>query len=336
VLDRANTRLGPLGPAGRDQGPFRARGPQARLSKANLSDNRRASRAHHDRRHPLSSKQKNPPATRKERRAAERRDRFEIAREERRARTSTRGGGSTPSFMTTRNITIAAVLAGVVIVAVIAAGQLGGKVSGTLKDPGTAYPAALLDGASIGKADAPVTLEVYEDFQCPVCAQYSLSVEPILVSQYVQPGTLRIVHHDIAILGRGGVDDESKLAAAGATCANKQGLYWTYAHWVYNNQDGENAGGFRRDRLTAIAEAAGLDATAFTSCLDDAATVQAVADITTKAVGLGINSTPTMYIGDQQIVGLKSAQELGALIEAAAASPSPAASDSAASPSAAP
>jgi protein-disulfide isomerase len=238
--------------------------------------------------------------------------------------------------MTTRNITIAAILVGVLIVAVVAVGQLGGKVSGTFKDPGTAYPAALLDGASIGKADAPVALEVYEDFQCPVCAQYSLSVEPILVNQYVQAGTLRIVHHDIAILGRGGVDDESKLAAAGATCANKQGAYWTYAHWVYDNQDGENAGGFRRDRLTAIAEAAGLDPTTFTSCIDDPATVQVVADITTKAVGLGISSTPTMYIGDQQIVGLKSAQQLGALIEAAAASPSPSASDAAASPSAAP
>jgi len=237
--------------------------------------------------------------------------------------------------LTTRTITIASVVLGILIVAVVAIGQLGNRVTGTFKDPGTAYPVALLDGASIGKADAPVTLDVYEDFQCPVCAQYSLSVEPILVSQYVQPGTLRIVHHDIAILGRGGADDESKLAASGATCANKQGLYWTYAHWVYDNQDGENAGGFRRDRLTAIAEAAGLDGTAFSSCLDDPATIQVVADTTTKAVGLGINSTPTMYIGDQQIVGLKSPQELGALIEAAA-SPSPAASDAAASPSAAP
>jgi protein-disulfide isomerase len=249
--------------------------------------------------------------------------------------------------MTTRNITVAAVLVGVLIVAVVAVGQLGGKVSGTFKDPATAYPATLLDGASIGKADAPVTLEVYEDFQCPVCGQYSLSVEPILVNQYVMNGTLRIVHHDIAILGRGGTNDESKLAASGAYCANKQGMYWTYAHWVYDNQDGENAGGFRRERLTAIAEAAGLDGTAFSSCLDDPAAVQAVADITTKAVGLGINSTPTMYIGDQQIVGIKSPQELGALIEAAAASASPsasaspaasapAASDAGASPSTAP
>ncbi len=224
---------------------------------------------------------------------------------------------------------------GVLIVALVAVNQLGGKVTGTMKDPAISYPSTLLDGHAIGVAEAPVTLEVYEDFQCPVCAQYSLSVEPILVSQYVMPGTLRIVHHDIAILGRGGGEDESKLAATGATCADRQGKYWDYAHWVYNNQDGENAGGFRRDRLMAIAEAAGLDATAFSACLDDATAVQAVADVTTQAVNLGINSTPTMYLAGQQLVGLKSAQELGALIEAAAASASPAASG-AGSPSAAP
>jgi len=237
--------------------------------------------------------------------------------------------------MTTRNITIASVIVGVLIIAVVAVGQLSGRVTGKLKDPGTAYPAALLDGATIGKAEAPVTLEVYEDYQCPVCAKYSLSVEPILVSKYVQAGTLRIVHHDIAILGRGGADDESKLTASGATCANAQGKYWQYAHWIYNNQDGENIGGFRRDRLTAIAEAAGVEPNAFSSCLDSAATLQAVAEATSKATSLGINSTPTMYIGGQKLVGLKTAQELGALIEAAAPSPAPSPSG-VASPSAAP
>ncbi len=294
----------------------------------------RASRPEHDRRPPLSGKHKTPPSTRKDRRATERRDRFELAREERRTRVSTRGGSGASALMSTRNITIAALVVGVLIVVLVAASQLGGKVSGTLKNPSMAYPASLLDGATIGKADAPVTLEVYEDFQCPICAQYSLSVEPILVNQYVIPGTLRIVHHDIAILGRGGVDDESKLAASGATCANQQGRYWDYAHWVYENQDGENAGGFRRERLTTIAAAAGVDTAALGSCLDSPATIQAVTDISTKAVGMGINSTPTMYLAGQQLVGLKTAQQLGALIEAAAASAAPSAS--APSPSTAP
>lgn len=228
-------------------------------------------------------------------------------------------------------MTIAAVVVGVLIVVVVGIGQLGGRVSGTFEDPAMAYPVALLDGTDIGKADAPVVMQVYEDYQCPVCAKYSMDVEPVLVSQYVAAGTLRIEHNDIGILGRGGPDDESVLSARGAYCANEQGKYWDYAHWVYANQDGENAGGFRRERLTAIAEAAGVEPVAFNACLDGAAAAGAVDASNAEATALGINSTPTMYLGGKQYVGLKSAAELGALIEAelAASSASPAASPAA-------
>ena len=231
-------------------------------------------------------------------------------------------------------MTIAAVIAGVLIVVVVGIGQLGGKVSGTLEDPAMAYPAALLDGANIGKADAPVTMEVYEDYQCPVCAKYSLDVEPVLVSQYVAAGTLRIQHNDLGILGKPRVppaENESIIPARGAFCANEQGKYWDYAHWIYNNQDGENAGGFRRERVVAIAEAAGVEPVAFNACLDGAAAAAAVDAANAKSSELGINSTPTIYIGGKQYVGLKSPTELGALIEAelAASSASPSASPAA-------
>jgi protein-disulfide isomerase len=236
------------------------------------------------------------------------------------------------------------VIIGVLIVAVVAAGQLGSKATGKLSDPGIAYPAALLHENSIGDPNAPVTLEVYGDFQCPRCAEHSLSVEPIIVAKYVADGRVRIVHHDIAILS-GTADKESERAARGAYCANQQGKYWDFAHWVFNNQDGENQGGFAHDRIVAIAAAAGLDQAAFEACLDSPAAVQAVADITAKASALGINSTPTLAINGTLLTpGVHSPDDLGARIEAAlaAASPSPsgsaspAASDAAASPSSAP
>jgi protein-disulfide isomerase len=269
------------------------------------------------RRLPLSGKQTPTNATRRQRRAAERHERFDNAREQRRARSGSSGGGS--SWLNTKTIMIGATVIGVLIVVVVAANQLGGRVTGTLDDPGIEYPAALLDGRTIGNADAPVTMEVWEDFQCPVCARHSLSVEPLLVEQYVKPGTLRIVHKDLAFLGRGGPDDESVLAASGAVCANEQSMYWPYAHWVYNNQDGENAGGFRRERIKAIAEAAGVDVTNWDSCMDADATLAEVSASTNEGTGMGINSTPTMIIDGQTIVGLKTVEELGALIEAAAA-----------------
>ncbi len=215
-------------------------------------------------------------------------------------------------------MTIAAIAIGVVLVAIVAVGQLGNRTTvGTLKDPGFAYQAAILDGTTIGSSSAPVVMEVYEDYQCPVCARYSLEVEPSLVNKYVNAGVLRIVHNDIAFLGTGGAEDESKLTATGAYCANEQGVYWPYAHWIYNNQDGENQGGFNRERVTQIAVAAGVEEGAFSACQDSDAALAHVTASTTDALGIGINSTPTFRLnGGELIVGLKSAAELGALIEA--------------------
>ncbi len=68
--------------------------------------------------------------------------------------------------------------------------------------------------------------------------------------------------------------------------------------------------------MTQIAVAAGVEEQAFSSCLASEAALTHVAETTSKALGLGINSTPTMYIGGQQIVGLKSVAELSALIDA--------------------
>lgn len=214
---------------------------------------------------------------------------------------------------------------GLVIVVVVAATQLGGRGGDDLTPPTGSYPAGIVDGAALGRADAPVVMEVFEDFQCPVCARYSLEVEPILVARYVNNGTLRIVHRDLAFLGRGGPGDESVLAAAATTCALDQGRYFDMALWLYENQSSGNRGGFSRDRLDVIAERAGLEMTAYAACMDDPATTAEVEASTRAIQGFGVNSTPTFRINDGElIVGLQAAEALGALIEAAAASASPA------------
>ena len=50
--------------------------------------------------------------------------------------------------------------------------------TGALATPRTRTPLALADGRAVGKADAPVTLEVWTDFQCPICGQFAETVEP--------------------------------------------------------------------------------------------------------------------------------------------------------------
>ena len=194
----------------------------------------------------------------------------------------------------------------------------------SLRAPLSEAPVALADGRALGRSDAPVTLEVWSDFQCPACGQLAQMVEPALVREYVTTGTLRIVARDAAFQGaRSGASyDESVEAAAGARCAAEQDGFWAFHDWLFANQVGENKGAFRDERLRGIATAAGLDVVAWDACRATGEQQAAVRAETQEALSQGVNATPTMYLNGQAIVGVRSADELGQLIEAAAAVPS--------------
>ena len=193
-----------------------------------------------------------------------------------------------------------------------------------LHSPIGSVPADLADGRILGKADAPVTLEVWSDYQCPVCGQFADIVEPNLIRDYVATGKLRIIDHDAAFQGQRSSSsyDESVESAAGARCAADQNLYWQFHNWLFANQVGENQGAFRDERLRAIATKAGVDVAAWDACRGTGKQQAAVRAETRDALTLGVNATPTLHIAGQVIVGLRSADELGTIIDAAIASPS--------------
>lgn len=256
-----------------------------------------------------------PPVTRRERRAAER------------ARgTSPAGGPGTTGRRGSPILWITA-LVGVLAVVFIGAmvmlqGSGPAKVDAAgLIAPKSPTPIALADGRSLGKADAPVTLDIWSDYQCPACGQYAEIVEPALVRDYVTPGTLRIVHHDAAFQGAraGGAYDESVEAGAGARCAADQNRYWPFHDWLFANQAGENKGAFADAKLRAMATSAGLDVTKWDACRKTGDQQAAVKAETAQGVAKGVNATPTMYLNGEAVIGLHSAVELGKMIEAAAA-----------------
>src|SRR3954452_18402860 len=244
---------------------------------------------------------------------------------ERQASTSSRANG--PSARRGSPILLITALVGGIGVVVLGAlivlsGQPRAVDPVGLVTPASRTPVSLADGRAIGVADAPVTLEVWTDFQCPVCGQFARTVEPALMTKYVTPGTLRIVHHDAAFQGAKSQSayDESVEAAAGARCAATQASYWPFQDWVFANQNGENEGAFAPARLASVASAAGLDVTAWKACVATGQEQTAARSETAEAVTAGVNATPTMRLNGQLMVGLKSVTDLTKLIDAAAAS----------------
>jgi protein-disulfide isomerase len=168
-----------------------------------------------------------------------------------------------------------------------------------LVTPSAPSPESLADGRAIGRPDAPATLTIWEDFQCPACGAFTRQTEPRLYSDYVIPGTLRIVYRDFVFLG-----PESINAAVAARCAAEQGRFWTYHDYLFWNQGGaENQGAFDAAHLTAIAQATGLDPTKFSSCQAQTQVASDVQAETSAGVDAGIDTTPTLVIDDQVLPG---------------------------------
>ena len=147
-------------------------------------------------------------------------------------------------------------------------------------------------GLVLGNAAAPVTIDLYEDFQCPACLSWGENVLPSLVRNELAAGSAKIVYHGYAFIGQ-----ESKDAGRAAYAANQQGRFWDMWSTLYANQGlHENGGAFARARLDAMAAALGLDAQRFASDFDSAAAASFVSDGAAAARAAGVDSTPTLII----------------------------------------
>ena len=212
----------------------------------------------------------------------------------------------------------------------------GGSTTGALNAPVTTIPAGLENDRTLGSPSAPVTIDVWADFQCPFCDQFATTVEPRIITDFVATGQAKLVAHDFAFLGRGRTPDESTDAATAARCAAQNGKYWEYAEYLWANQGGENQGAFRKERLDQIATAVGLDLARFDQCLTDQSLRSAVAAERSQGAAMGINSTPTIFVDGQKLPTVPTYEQLATLIRQApgSATPGAARSGSPASPSA--
>lgn len=151
------------------------------------------------------------------------------------------------------------------------------------------------EGRGIGNPDAPVKIEVFEDFQCPACADFTHTTEKQIVADLIPTGQVYYFFRQYPFLDRGS-SHESAQAANASMCALEQGRFWDYHDMLYGNQNGENLGGFADKRLVAFANSLGLDMKAFDSCFTENR-YKAEIDKDLKDGGtLGVTGTPSLFV----------------------------------------
>lgn len=171
------------------------------------------------------------------------------------------------------------------------------------------------DYTTLGREDAPVEIQLYEDFQCPACAQFARETLPELVERHVEPGEAKLVSETMAFLG-----PDSVATARAALAAGEQDRYWQYAFLLFENQGAENSGYATDEFLTNLAEETeGLDVEEWRAARDDASVEDELAAVQERANSAGVEATPTIVVsgpeGEEMLRGAVPIEEVERAIE---------------------
>jgi protein-disulfide isomerase len=179
------------------------------------------------------------------------------------------------------------------------------------------YPAG--EGLTLGDPNAPVKIEVFEDFQCPACQKFTQTIEPRIFTELVETGKASYTFRNYPFIDRNSVSKESHQAANAAMCANEQGKFWEYHEVLFANWNGENIGTFNDRRLVEFANALELDMNSFESCFNENRYQAEIETDFIEGNSQGVNGTPSVFV-DGQIVNpgfVPSYEEIAAAVEAA-------------------
>jgi protein-disulfide isomerase len=202
-----------------------------------------------------------------------------------------------------------ALILGVAIVVaalLVVLSQLGAPEGGSAssKDVGKLYSGVPQNGTTLGESSAAVTIYLYEDFQCPICGQFSRQTLPEVVDRSVRGGKVKVVSEPLTFLG-----SDSVTAAKATLAAGEQNRYWQYAQLLFENQGQENSGYVTDEFLKSQAEdTPGLDVGEWSSDRNASSLTQHLQAAQAKASSAGVNATPTLIFsgpgGQTKLVGM--------------------------------
>jgi len=210
-----------------------------------------------------------------------------------------------PNRILIGGIVAAVAILGIVLAVILGSssgGSSGASGSSALPQGATGTGGGIVANAATAKAGAP-TLDLYEDFQCPVCGKLE-QVFGKQITSMAQSGDIKLVVHMMSFLDAKLGNDSSVRAAAAAACAADQGKFLDYHGVVYANQPAQEGAGYTDADLMGFASKAGLSGSALTTwtkCFDARSHMGYAKDVETAAEKAGVFSTPTLKLNGKDL-----------------------------------
>lgn len=140
---------------------------------------------------------------------------------------------------------------------------------------------------ALGRADAPVTVVEFADYECPFCKRFHSGTFAELKKKYIDTGKVRWVSRDLPIE----IHAHALRAAEAARCAGDQGKYWEMRDALLSDGSPPND-----EVIEHSAERLSLDLKVFQSCLDSEKHGGEVQKDAMEAATLHIDGTPTFVV----------------------------------------
>ena len=146
-----------------------------------------------------------------------------------------------------------------------------------------------------GELTGVPVVDIYEDFQCPVCAQFTQLNGPYIESLIAEKKAT-VVYHTLSFLG-----PESVNAANAAACSADEGKFLEYHRLLMMNQKAENSGAWTNSVFASIGQTAGITSQKFSSCVNKGKYLGWVSNVAAAGAKANVNSTPTVFVNGKEI-----------------------------------
>ncbi len=167
----------------------------------------------------------------------------------------------------------------------------------TALPPGVTATASAAEGTltMVKPGGGRVLVDVYEDFQCPICRDFHRTNDGTLKA-LAGEGRAKVVYHPIVIFDREPLLANSTRAASAARCVTGGAAWLSFQDQVFAHQPAEGTAGFSAADLESYGRAAGAGDSGFATCVRTERYAPAVRAESAVAIAGGVFGTPTVKI----------------------------------------
>ncbi len=151
------------------------------------------------------------------------------------------------------------------------------------------YQLPVNNSAVKGPAEAPVTITLFSDFQCPYCARLVPTMEKVLETY---PKKVRLVFKQFPL----SMHKFAQPAAIATIAARNQGKFWPLHDKLFANYDQ-----LSDDRIRELAKSVGLDMARYDKDIANPAVQQEIAEDMQLGLKSGVRGTPAVYINGKPL-----------------------------------